>query len=115
MSVIDFNIFRVRFAELIDSSGKTKAEIAKKIEANPPTLVRWFNGTRTPDLKYVVNIADYFGVTIEYLLGLDDNAAKQTLTEDLQNVVRLYSLATPEDRLVINTVLKRYEDKDDNG
>ena len=109
MSEIDFGTFRKRFAELIESSGKTRAYIAKQISVNPPTLVRWFNQTRTPDLQYVINICEYFGVTVEWLLGLDDEARRQTLSEETQKVISLYNLATPEDRLVINTILKRYE------
>ena len=48
-------------------------------------------------------------MTVEWLLGLDDEARRQTLSEETQKVISLYNLATPEDRLVINTILKRYE------
>lgn len=109
MEKIDFTIFRQRFQELIDHSGHTRTHIARQIGVNPPTMVRWFNETRTPDLQYVVAICDYFGVTMEWLLGLDDEARRQTLTDEAQKVLRLYNLATPQDRLVINTILQRYE------
>lgn len=35
------------------------------------TISRWENGTRLPTLDVVVSLADYFNVSLDYLVGRD--------------------------------------------
>ncbi|WP_019780724.1 helix-turn-helix domain-containing protein [Streptococcus sobrinus] len=62
-----------RIKELIASSGKKLTEISQ--EANIPygALSSYNQGIRTPKKDNAVKLAEYFGVSVPYLLGLDDN------------------------------------------
>lgn len=69
------NIFEkppTRIGELIDSSSKTLKEISKETGIAYPTLSGYNQGIRTPKKKNAQILADYFEVSIPYLLGLDD-------------------------------------------
>lgn len=62
------SLFHVRLKELKDNSGKTQQKIAEDLNLTPQTLSYYMNG-REPNFDTLTNLADYFGVTIDYLLG----------------------------------------------
>lgn len=63
---------QTRIRELIVKSGKKLTEISQETGISYSTLGNYNQGTRTPNAKNAQILADYFGVSIPYLLGLDD-------------------------------------------
>ena len=61
-----------RIGELIDSSTKTLKQISKEVGINYETLSAYKRQIRYPKKQNAKILADYFGVSIPYLLGLDD-------------------------------------------
>lgn len=61
-----------RIGELIDSSTKTLKQISKEVGINYETLSAYKRQIRYPKKQNALILADYFGVSISYLLGLDD-------------------------------------------
>ena len=59
--------------KLIKSSKKKLTEISDSTGISYSTLGNYTQGTRTPKKENAKILADYFGVSIPYLLGLDDN------------------------------------------
>lgn len=54
-------------------------------------IITWENGTREPNLKTLIKIADFFGVSLDYLLGrtsirtfLDDKLSREELIEQIK-------------------------------
>ena len=62
-----------RVNELRKQFGKTMKELSAETGIAYPTLSGYKQGIRTPKKKNAQILADYFGVSIPYLLGLDDN------------------------------------------
>lgn len=62
-----------RVNELRKQFGKTMKEISVETGINYSTLGNYNQGIRTPKKKNAQILADYFGVSVPYLLGLDDN------------------------------------------
>ena len=64
---------------------KTQAEIASEIGVLQPTYAQWELGHRQPKLQDLASIAFHFGVTADWLLGLNEENAisrrKQTLSQ----------------------------------
>lgn len=58
--------------ELVKKSGKKLTQISKDTGIAYPTLSGYNQGIRTPKKKNAKILADYFGVSVPYLLGLDD-------------------------------------------
>lgn len=102
--------FIKNFRTLLDTKGLLNKELAQEIEVTPATVSRYLNGMRAPDLEYVYRIANHFGVSMDWLLGLTD-VRSDDLTPEIRTVAELYSFATEEDQVVIKTVLRKYKDK----
>lgn len=62
-----------RIGELIDVSDKTLKEISKEVNINYETLSAYKRQIRHPKKDNTKKLAEYFGVSIPYLLGLDDS------------------------------------------
>lgn len=71
-----------RIGELIDSSTKTLKQISKEVAINYETLSAYKRQIRYPKKQNAQILADYFGVSVPYLLGLDDNPVLKNPSED---------------------------------
>lgn len=56
---------------LLVSHNKSQKELCEYLGVQNTTFTKWKAGTNTSYKKYIGKIADYFGVTSDYLLGLD--------------------------------------------
>lgn len=59
-----------KISELRKKRNKTQAQLAEEIGVTKLTISRWENGERIPKADKAQVLADYFGVTTAYLLGL---------------------------------------------
>lgn len=48
------------------------AELARAVGVSDATICKWEKGETSPMSYAVVALAQFFGVTADYLLGLDD-------------------------------------------
>ncbi len=65
-------MFTERFNELLKSRGINAVTLAKEIGVPKSIVYEWRSGTRDPSLENMLRIADYFGVSLEYLTGRED-------------------------------------------
>lgn len=56
------------FESLIKSRGITVNKFLKDTNLNPATIYNWKKGKYTPKIEKMKIIADYFGVSVEYLM-----------------------------------------------
>ncbi len=57
-----------RIFDLLGKQGKTQTDIAKLLDVRPTTVSEWKKGKYTPTLAHCVTLADYFGVSLDYLI-----------------------------------------------
>ena len=71
------------FEQLLQKHGVTSYKVAKEAGVTQTALSNWKSGRSTPTTKTLQKIADYFGVTIDYLMtGKDESEQKEaTLTK----------------------------------
>ena len=62
----------MRLKELRLSKGLTQSEIAKVIGYSSLSYARYEKGEREPDISTLCKLADYFNVSVDYLLGRTD-------------------------------------------
>ncbi len=89
-----------KLAELRISKGVTQEDVAKSLSVSNKTVSKWENGASMPDLPMVVELAKYYAVTTDTLLGLSDDK-KQSTNEEV------WSLFEGLDRR--ESVLKSFE------
>lgn len=96
----------------MESYGLTVNSLAEQVDATPATISRYLNCNRQPTLPYILALADYFEVSIDWMLGREDDR-HAPLPKDIQELIDLYNIALPEDRKVIQTVLERYKKEEE--
>lgn len=74
---MDISELRIIFAErlkdlMLDKNLNSISDLSNKINIPRPTISRWLNMTRSPQIDSLVLIAKFFDVSIDYLLGLED-------------------------------------------
>jgi transcriptional regulator with XRE-family HTH domain len=60
--------FYENYVKLCNSVGKSPSAVAVELKLGKPSVTRWKNGAEPRDAT-LQKIADYFGVTVEYLKG----------------------------------------------
>ncbi|MDR1630323.1 MAG: helix-turn-helix domain-containing protein [Oscillospiraceae bacterium] len=63
----------MRLKELRKKKKITQLKLAMDLNTNQNTISRYENGTRQADYATLVKIADYFNVSIDYLLERTDD------------------------------------------
>lgn len=66
-------MFSKRLYELRINKGLTQPELAKDLNVAKQTISNWENDNRSPDNEMLIKIANYFDVSLDYLLGRTDN------------------------------------------
>lgn len=70
--VIALASFPERLAELIRIHQTSKKELAEYLGIHYRNLRYYETGERKPDFDKLIKLADYFGVSIDYLVGRSD-------------------------------------------
>ena len=63
----------MRIKELRKSRGISQVRMAIDLHTTQNTISRYENGEREPGIKELISISKYFGVSVDYLLGLTDD------------------------------------------
>lgn len=83
------------YVRLCNDIGKTPSAVALEMGIAKPTVTRWKNGSN-PNSATLYKVADYFGVTVEYLLGEESN--KKSPTPEGAELFPGYSDLTEEEK-----------------
>ena len=59
----------MRLKELRMAKGMTQSEVAKVIGYSSLSYARYEKGEREPDINTLCKLADYFEVSVDYLIG----------------------------------------------
>ena len=64
--------FGKRLKELREENNLTQKELAKKLGINAVTYLHYEKEQRQPSLELIADISVFYGVSVDYLLGLKD-------------------------------------------
>lgn len=68
-------MFETRLKELRKKANITQVEFAKQFHISKGTIAMWETGKRQPDYESLIKLADYFNVSLDYLLGREPTLA----------------------------------------
>ena len=61
-----------RVKELMGEEGINQTELADKLGVDSSTVCTWVNGKKEPNITSLWLLADYFDVSVDYLIGRKD-------------------------------------------
>lgn len=84
------SMFGRRLRTLLEEHDMEGKDFAKAMHVQPPTVSNWMNGNRFPKEDVLLNIASFFNVTTDYLLGISDlkNPSNINLNISLSNLLK---------------------------
>ena len=91
------------FKDLRKSKGLSQAELARIINVDQTAVSKWELGKSFPDMEIAIRVADYFGVSVDYLLGRDTQKEKPATINDDElsaldkELIHLMTSLTPEE------------------
>ena len=63
----------MRLKEIRKSKGISQLKMAMDLNTNQNTISRYETGEREPGINELIKIADYFNISVDYLLERTDN------------------------------------------
>lgn len=64
--------FGIRLRELRRRKKMTQAQVAKRLNLSKTAISGYENNTKTPSVDVLIQLSILYGVTTDYLLGLDN-------------------------------------------
>lgn len=62
-------ILSERLSYLMKIEKLSQSELARKIDISQSAVCNWLNGKKEPSIESLWRLADYFDVTVDYLIG----------------------------------------------
>lgn len=82
--MFDTEIFANRLKELREKIGLNQKECAEKLNISRGSISFYENGERLPDIEKIYNMATFFNVSSDYLLGLADEPSSNPKINDIK-------------------------------
>ncbi len=73
-------IFITRLNKLLEENKISRYRLAKDINVSNQAVLWWCSGVNEPKISYLKKLAEYFDVTCDYLVGLEDENGTKTRT-----------------------------------
>ena len=61
--------FSINLRTLLSEKSLTQKVIAENFNTTQQTVSRWLNGQNEPDITTLIKLADFFEVSVDYLIG----------------------------------------------
>ncbi len=94
-----------RLKDLRISRQISQKDFAKRLGVSQQTVASWEVGRTEPANDALKNIADYFNVSTDYLLGRDDTSKNISLSDEQKNLLKDFDSLNADGRTTLCTVL----------
>ena len=64
--------FATRLRELRTERKLSMKQLAQQIKTTDGAISNWENDVNEPKMSYIIRLAQFFGVSADYLIGLED-------------------------------------------
>ena len=102
--------FKERIKNLRQENNLSQGALANKINSSQKIIDYWEKGASEPKANFIIALADYFGVTSDYLLGREDDLGNvninSNLTEEEKILLTAYNKADGKDKETLLTFAK---------
>ncbi|MBO8158131.1 helix-turn-helix transcriptional regulator [Thermosyntropha sp.] len=88
-----------RLRQLRKENDLTRENLAQMLDVTPSIITFYENGARSPSLKVLLSLADYFEVSLDYLTGRSNNPKinqPEAITEAEKNLHQITTQLSEE-------------------
>lgn len=89
----------IRIRELREAKGMQQKELAIDLGVSQPTISDWESGRKIPSARSTQKLANYFNVSIDYLLGRDEKMPTPVSGDGLDPELLALIKRIPADRM----------------
>lgn len=104
----------LRLKQLREQKRLNQDGLAMKINVSQSTISAYEVGERTPDLETLITIANFFDVSIDYLVGRSDvkrNIQKSDLSQEELEHLYIYQQLNAMDKEKVNAYINGLQDR----
>lgn len=99
--------FKDRLKQLREEAKLTQPQLAEKLKVSNGAIGNYEAGVRKPRIEDLENIADFFNIEIDYLVGRVDTKPEFSLEE--QWIMRCYRNADQETKVGVKMILRKFD------
>lgn len=103
-----------KILNLLEEQSKNKKDLCSYLNVSATNFGNWISGRNVSFMKYIHAIADYFGVSVNYLLGKEtqkENApGEMILTESENMLLELFRSLPPDKQELVAQTVKAFAD-----
>ena len=74
----------------------TQDQLADRLGVSYQSISRWENGITYPDIEFLPAIANYFSVSLDYLMGQDEVEKRKKIKKQINNIANMKEKNTEE-------------------
>lgn len=95
--------------EIMEQRGIKAKELSEAIGASTGNISDWKSGRSSPSIEVLPKIAEFFNVSTDYLLKLDDvqNRKTESISENAQELIEMYTQLSERNQLKIIGYVQR--------
>ena len=98
-------MFSERLKERRKEKRLTQKELSERLNVSKATVAMWETGKREPDFAMTQRLADFFGVSTDYLIGKENKETPQ-LDAEAQEILDMLNQLNEENRTQIFGLVK---------
>ena len=83
------NTFSIQFKKYRRKKGFSQEQVAERLSVSPQAVSKWETGVSYPDLSLLPIIANLFGVSVDYLLGVNLSEKEEAIQSALEECRQL--------------------------
>ena len=106
---MDLTLFTQRLKLLMTDRNMNQTDLAAATGLYLSAINRYYNGVGVPELDKLITIADYFGVSLDYLAGRYPDVDIK-VSDEAKKVAMTYDNISEADKIIVKAVLARYGD-----
>ncbi|EML1138376.1 TPA: helix-turn-helix transcriptional regulator [Clostridioides difficile] len=103
-----------RLKELRKNKGLTQEQVAKDLKTTKVSIGRYENGSREPSIYFLKNIAEYYNVSVDYLLGKSRTNHYFNISNDKKELLDVFDKLDSISKKRIIKISKMFLDEDTN-
>lgn len=90
------------------SSRMTQEKLAKAMNVSQTSIGSWELGSREPSCEDLIRLADYFNVSLDYLMGRNDDRQCRSLSSEDEKILSVFKRLDKDNKKIISDTMAAF-------